>query len=96
MQSTYLCYLATNQGSFLKWRKQYYLKLKELEIRYGPARLWVDKHTMHIQWLDKFSLWFEHFDTKYDIPRARLEYHFTRRNALSKDNLRKLDVIYWH
>ena len=84
------------KGAFVNWRKQYYLKLKELEIRYRPARMWVDKHTMHIQWLDNFSLWFEYFDTKYDIPHARLEYHFKQRNALSKDNLRKLDVLYWH
>ena len=63
--------------AFVKWWKRYYLKLKELEIRYRPARMWVDKHTMLEQF---FSLGFEYYDTKYDIPRARLEYHFQRRN----------------
>jgi hypothetical protein len=63
--------------TFTKWRQRYLLKLKELEIRYRPVRIWVDKHTMLAQF---FSLWVEYYDTKYIVSRDRLEYHFKIRN----------------
>ena len=62
---------------FTKWRKRYYLKLKELELRYRPLTSLVQKRKLYQQY---FSLWYEYYDTKYDIPRARLEYHFQQRN----------------
>ena len=65
--------------TFTKWRQRYLLKLKELEIRYRPVRMWVDKHTMLEQF---FSLWVEYYDTKYIVSRDRLEYHFKIRNFI--------------
>ena len=63
--------------TFIKWRKRYLLKLKELEIRYSPVRMWIDKHNILEQF---FSLWVEYYDTKYIVSRDRLEYHFKIRN----------------
>ena len=34
--------------------------------------MWVDKHTV----LEQFFLLFKYKNKKYDIPRARLEFHF--------------------
>ena len=65
--------------TFIKWRKRYLLKLKELEIRYSPVRMWIDKHNILEQF---FSLWVEYYDTKYIVSRDRLEYHFKIRNFI--------------
>jgi hypothetical protein len=65
------------KGSFIKWCKRYHLKQKEMELHYRPVKLWPDKLTMCKKF---FSQWFEYYDTLYDVPRDRLEYHFHQRN----------------
>ena len=81
--------------AFVKWRKWYYLKLKELEIRYRPVRMWVDKHTM----LEHF------FRCGLSITTQSMIFHAvtcqtgislstTELSALCKDNVRTLVVLY--
>ena len=53
------------------------LEAEEMELRYRPVKLWLDNWTISKKF---FSLWYEYYDTMYEVPRDRLEYHFQQRN----------------
>jgi len=65
------------QKVFWSWRDHFYFKQISAMCQYHTFRKAAEIRVLQQKY---FSAWYEQYNTKYDLPRARLEYHFKLRN----------------